>query len=240
MLTSAYSQLDIAKAHADAKTAQLEATLDGMSDGVAMMDAQLCLVEWNRRFPEIAGVPRELLRVGLPMEDILRAQANAGQFGPVNVEAEVARRMALLRSGGNLGAVERTRPDGRTIELRRNRLPDGGFVTLYADVTARKQVEDALREATRHRRGGDRGEVPLRRHRQPRDPHAAERLARDADPAARRGLPPAQQALLDMARQSGDALLGLINDILEMSRMEAGQLTLRPERVRAARRCWTA
>ncbi len=44
------------------------------------------------------------------------------------------------------------------------------------------------------------------------------------------GMAATQQALLDMARQSGDALLALINDILEMSRMEAGQLALRPSR----------
>jgi CheY-like chemotaxis protein len=42
------------------------------------------------------------------------------------------------------------------------------------------------------------------------------------------GVAARQQVLLDMARQSGDALLALVNDILEMSRMEAGQLTLRP------------
>ena len=38
---------------------------------------------------------------------------------------------------------------------------------------------------------------------------------------------PPQRMLLDVARQSGDALLALINDILDMSRLEAGQLSLR-------------
>ncbi len=228
MLTSANSHLEIARAHADAKTAQLEATLDGMSDGVVMMDAQLCLVQWNRHFPEIAGVPRQLLRVGLPIEDILRAQAKAGQSGPVDVEAEVAQRMALLRSGGHLGTMERTRPDGRTIELRTNRLPDGGFVTLYADVTARRQSEDALRDASAIAEAAAAAKsrfVAIVSHeiRTPLNALLATlTLLHDV------GLPPAQQALLDMSRQSGDALLGLINDILEMSRMEAGQLSLRP------------
>jgi signal transduction histidine kinase/CheY-like chemotaxis protein len=228
MLTSANSQLEVAKAHADAKTAQLEATLHGMSDGVAMIDAQLCLVAWNRQFPEIAGVPSGILRVGLPMEDILRAQAQTGQFGPVDQEAEVARRMALLRSGGLLGNVQRTRPDGRTIELRRNPLPNGGFVTLYADVTAHKQIEDALRDASAIAEAATEAKsrfVAIVSH-EIRTPLNA--LLSTLTLLHDGGLPPAQQALLDMARQSGDALLGLINDILEMSRMEAGQLTLRP------------
>jgi signal transduction histidine kinase/ActR/RegA family two-component response regulator len=228
MIAAANSQLEVAKAHADAKTAQLEATLDGMSDGVAMMDRRFLLAEWNRQFPEIAGVPPQLLRVGLPMEDILRAQVKSGQFGPVDMETEVARRMALLREGGLPGSIERTRPDGRTIELRRNPLPDGGFVTLYTDVTARKQVENALRDARAIAEAATEAKsrfVAIVSHeiRTPLNALLATlTLLHDA------GLPPSQQALLDMSRQSGDALVGLINDILEMSRMEAGQLSLRP------------
>lgn len=118
-----------------------------MTDGVMMLDADLRLVEWNARFAEFAGVPERMLRVGLPIADILRAQAAAGEFGEVDVEAEVARRMALLRSGGSSGTIERTRPNGRIMELRRNPLPDGGFVTLYTDVTARRQAEEQLRQA---------------------------------------------------------------------------------------------
>jgi signal transduction histidine kinase len=88
-----------------------------------------------------------MLRIGLPMPDILRAQAAAGEFGEVDVETEVARRMALLRTGRSSGTIERTRPNGRIMELRRNPLPDGGFVTLYTDVTARRQAEEQLRQA---------------------------------------------------------------------------------------------
>jgi signal transduction histidine kinase len=118
-----------------------------MTDGVMMLDPSLRLVEWNARFAEFAGVPEGMLRVGLPMPDILRAQAAAGEFGEVDVETEVARRMALLQTGRSSGTIERTRPNGRIMELRRNPLPDGGFVTLYTDVTARRQAEEQLRQA---------------------------------------------------------------------------------------------
>ncbi|MBV9251795.1 MAG: PAS-domain containing protein [Acetobacteraceae bacterium] len=228
VLSAANAELALAKARADAKAAQLEATLSGMSDGVAMMDAQLRLVEWNAHFPQIAGIPPEMLHIGLPMEDILRAQALGGQFGDVDVDAEVARRMAILRAGQTPGVVERRRPDGNTIELHRNWLPDGGFVTLYTDVTARKRAEDALREARAIAEAATEAKsrfVAIVSH-EIRSPLNA--LLNTLHLLADGSLRPAQQALLHMARQSGDVLLGLVNDILDMSRMEAGQLTLRP------------
>ncbi len=130
-----------------AQAAKSDAILKGMPDGILVMDGNLRLVEWNARFPEFAGVPSEMLRVGLSISEVLRAQAAAGEFGPVDVEAEVERRMALLRSGGSTGVIERTRPDGSTLELRRNPLPEGGFVTLYTDISARRQAESQLRQA---------------------------------------------------------------------------------------------
>jgi signal transduction histidine kinase/CheY-like chemotaxis protein len=124
----------------------LEATLAGMTDGIMMVDADLRLLEWNQRFPEFIGVPADMLRVGLSMEEILRTQAKVGEFGAVDVDTEVARRMALLRTGGSVGTIERPRPGGRMLEIRRNPLPGGGFVTLYTDVTARHETEERLRQ----------------------------------------------------------------------------------------------
>jgi signal transduction histidine kinase/ActR/RegA family two-component response regulator len=130
-----------------AKAAQWQATLAGMPDGLMVLDPDLRLLEWNQHFPEFVGVPAEMLRVGMPLEDILRAQASAGEFGPVNVEAEVRRRIDLIKSGGSTGTIERKRPNGQILELRRNPLADGGFVTLYTDITVRRQAEDQLRQA---------------------------------------------------------------------------------------------
>ncbi|HTI84079.1 MAG TPA: PAS-domain containing protein [Acetobacteraceae bacterium] len=227
MLTAANSELEIAKARADRKTAQLEATLAGITDGLSMVDGELRLVEWNPRFPEIVGIPASMLRVGLPMEDVLRAQAATGQFGVVDIESEVARRMAHLRAGNVGGTTERERPDGTVIELRRNALPDGGFVTLYVDITARKMAERALRDANALAETANKAMsrfVAVVSH-EIRTPLNA--LLNSLTLLVDRGLAGPEQALLDTARQSGDALMALINDILEMSRMEAGQLSLR-------------
>ena len=227
MLAATNAQLQVAKAEADAKAEQLEATLGGMTDGIYMMDAQFCLVEWNARFPDLAGIPPDLVRVGLPMEVILRAQANSGLFGDVDTEAEVARRMSVLRSL-DYGTTERTRPDGRTLELRRRALPDGGFVTLYSDITEHKRVEAALRESRANAESANAAKsrfVAIVSH-EIRTPLNA--LLNTLRLLADSPLSASQRGLAGMASQSGDALSSLIEDILEMSRMEAGQMTLRP------------
>ena len=228
VLAAANTQLELAKASADAKSAQLEATLVGMTDGVAMVDGRMQLVEWNPRYPGLAGVPSGILRVGLPIEEVLRAQVSAGEFGDVDIEAEVARQAEFLSSGNHPATTERTKPDGRVIELRRNRLPDGGFVTLYTDITARKQTEATLRQAGAVAEAAARAMsrfVAIVSH-EIRTPLNA--LLSSLTLLADSNLAPTQQALVDMSRQSGNALMALVNDVLEMSKMEAGQLMLRP------------
>ena len=140
MLAGAGAQLEVARARADTKAAQLEATLAGTLDGVAIIDTDLRLVGWNPRFSELAGVPAAILHTGMPMADILRAQAAGGQFGEVDIEAEVARRVAALRSS-YAATIERPRPDGTIVELRRIQLPDGGLVAMYSDISVRTSSE---------------------------------------------------------------------------------------------------
>jgi signal transduction histidine kinase/FixJ family two-component response regulator/HPt (histidine-containing phosphotransfer) domain-containing protein len=228
VLEHAYGEAESAKAQAEARTSQLQATLSGMSDGVMMLDEYLRVMQWNEPFAALTGMPRDVLRVGVPMETLLRAQALAGEFGPVDVEAEVRRRMARLRDMRAVGVSERTRPNGRTIELRRSALPSGGYVTVYSDITARKQIEEAqaaarklAEEATEQKTRF----VAIVSH-EIRTPLNA--VVNSLTLLDQSGLSPVQHRLTDTARQAGDALLDLINDILELSKMEAGRLAMRP------------
>lgn len=228
MLALAYEQLSQAKAAAEARAMQFNATLAGMSDGLMVVDADLKLVLCNDRFSDVTGVPAAILAPGLPLEAMLRAQAAAGEFGAVDIEAEVARRMALARAHRDYGVTERTRPNGRTIELRRNALPDGGFVTLYTDVTARRRAEAAAREAARARVAAteEKAHFVTTVSHELRTPLNA--LLDALSLLAAESLSERQQSLAATAGAAGQALLGLVRDVLELAQMEAGRLVLRP------------
>jgi signal transduction histidine kinase/DNA-binding NarL/FixJ family response regulator len=229
-----YAELSSAKALADTKGDQLEAILSGMSDGVMMLDANLALVAWNARFCDYTGVPPQALRVGATMEELLRAQALAGEFGSVDVESEVRRRVRQLHAAAGVGTNERRRPNGRTIELRRSLLPGGGFVTLYTDITQRKQAEAAQRAARRlaDTASEERMRLVAMVSHEIRSPLNA--VVSSLSLLEQSGLTPAQRRIAGAAREAGITLLELVADVMQMTEMEAGQLALRPASVALA------
>ena len=125
--------------------AVLRNAVGNISQGISLMDDDLNLVVCNHRFLELLDLPEFAGAPGTNLVEVLRYNAERGEFGEVDPDALVSRQLARARRLEPY-VIERTRPNGRIIEYIGKPLPDGGFVVTYTDITERKQNEIALRE----------------------------------------------------------------------------------------------
>jgi signal transduction histidine kinase len=124
---------------------ELRITFENMGDGVALFDASSRLVAWNRHFQKMFDLPDDLLEQHRTYEEHLRFLAARGDYGGgLDAEKQIH---ALVATTDKPSVYERTRPDGRVLEIRRNPVPDGGFVLIFSDITERKRSEEEVRAA---------------------------------------------------------------------------------------------
>ncbi|MBI3452068.1 MAG: PAS-domain containing protein [Rhodospirillales bacterium] len=126
------------------KSSVLESTLEGMDEGVCVVDRDLRLTVWNQQFASMFELPEKLVRRGRPIRDIIQYLAERGELGEADPAGEVRAHLEALISP-DPQQHERRRPNGRYIEVRRNPMADGGCITMFTDITKRKIAERALR-----------------------------------------------------------------------------------------------
>lgn len=121
-------------------------SLESMEQGISVIDKNLNLVAWNKRYTQLYEYPDEYLAVGTPIEKLMRYNALKGELGPGDVDQMVTRRLEHLRNG-TPHRFTRQRADGHVIEMVGNPLPGGGFVTSFNDITSHVEIQQALEEA---------------------------------------------------------------------------------------------
>jgi len=120
----------------------LQTALEHVSEGIAVFDKDLQLVCWNRQFGEVLDVPREMLGIGTPLQDILRLHAERGVFGEGDIDDIVAARMARYTMAAPF--IERFSDRNLMLDVRTNDMPGGGIVATFTDVTPSVAAAEAL------------------------------------------------------------------------------------------------
>ncbi|MDG2516235.1 hybrid sensor histidine kinase/response regulator [Lysobacter soli] len=240
----------VGEASADLRFNQrvLEAALHNMSQGISVVDAELRLVAWNRRYAELFGFPDELLTVGRPIAELsrwaLQRLPSRGWSGR-DLERALERRLAFMRAG-TPHLSERVLPDGSIVEIRGNPMPGGGFVATFTDVTAFRRAEAGLimanetlelRVAERTadlevaKRDAERANEAKSRflaaigHDLMQPLHAAQLFA---DALAQQPLDVRQRETVAQIGGALDSTNDLLTGLLDMSRLEAGGLEPQP------------
>ncbi|OUL59038.1 PAS domain-containing hybrid sensor histidine kinase/response regulator [Pseudoalteromonas ulvae] len=123
----------------------LYTALENLSHGISVVDKDLKLVAWNKRYIEMFEYPENFLESGQPIEEVIRFNVNKGDCGPGEFEDQVQKRVQHLKNG-TPHHFTRKRRNGKVFEMIGNPLPDGGFVTCFSDVTNHINTQDALEE----------------------------------------------------------------------------------------------
>ncbi len=143
---AALSLLDGASAAIQYNRDLLQTALDEVRQGIVVIDRDLRLVTWNRRFRDLLDLPPDLVQIGSSIDHILRSLAHRGEFGAGAVDKLTHQNISMFLSTGETLRKKMYRSQ-ITLEIRTSPMPTGGYVTTFADVTEQVQAEEALATA---------------------------------------------------------------------------------------------
>ena len=125
--------------------AMTSAGLNLIAQALTIYDQDLRLAVCNAPFKSMFDLPAALVTPGATFQDTIRHLASRGEYGEVDdLDAFVTERVEVARAF-EPHYMERTRANGRTISVEGSPLPQGGWVTVYTDISASKQQETLLR-----------------------------------------------------------------------------------------------
>jgi len=128
----------------------LFASFESISSAISVVNADLKIVAWNKRYEQMFNYPEGMLCVGRPTADLVRYNAERGMLGAGEVEKQVQTRLGHLMAGKPYRVV-RNHNQG-VIEIKGRPLPTGGYVTTYDDISefinAQHELEQRVSERT--------------------------------------------------------------------------------------------
>lgn len=222
-----------ARQEALAKQAALEATFENMSQGIAMFDGDFRLAAFNRRFLDLLDLPEGCLLPGDTLESFIRYNAERGEYGDKPVDEAVAERIGRAHCNEPI-RFERERPNGVVVEIRTQPLPAGGFVATYTDVTERHENARNLIQArlsAEHANDAKTLFLANMSHELRTPLNAIIGFAAILNEQMFGPLSERYQGYATDIRESGEHLLSVINDILDLTKVETGHGDYAPERV---------
>jgi hypothetical protein len=205
------------------------AAIEAIPDGFVLYDREERLLTCNQRYRDTYPASAPAMQPGTKFEDILRyGLANSQHADAIGREEEwIKDRLKRHRDGS--GTSEQQLSNGRWIRAHDHPTPDGGRVGLRVDITQLKEHETALEAARTAAEAASRAKSAFLANMSHEIRTPMNGVVGMAELLCDTGLTEEQRLFAETIRSSGEALLVIINDILDYSKIEAQRLTLRPE-----------
>ena len=126
----------------------LAVSFESISSAISVVNADLNIVAWNKRYEQMFNYPTGLLRVGRPVAELVKFNAERGLLGAGDIEQQIHIRLSHLMSGKAYRVVRQHNQS--VIEINGRPLPEGGYVTTYADISEFIRAQDELEKANQY------------------------------------------------------------------------------------------
>ena len=199
--------------------------LESVSQGLAYWNAHDELVFWNDRFREFSGVAAESLKPGLKYIEFLMVRINSGGVRIPKSHASHWIQAQLKRRKKPHSEIE-GQYRGKWLRTVDQRLPDGGMLTTVSDIGDLKTREQEAAEAAKTAEAANqaKSEFLATVSHEIRTPMNG--VLATAGLLSASELSDEQRRFVETITFSGQSLLAILNDILDLSRIEAGNLEL--------------
>ncbi len=205
------------------------AAVEAIPDGFVLFDREDRLLTCNQRYREIYAQSAPAMVPGAKFEDILRFGLARGQHLDAVGQEEhwIAERMERHRNP--VALHEQQLSDGRWLRAHDHPTPDGGRVGLRVDISEIKNQQAALETARTAAEAANRAKSAFLANMSHEIRTPMNGVVGMAELLCDTDLTDDQRLFAETIRSSGEALLVIINDILDYSKIEAERLTLQPE-----------
>ncbi|MEZ5910985.1 MAG: response regulator [Paracoccaceae bacterium] len=205
------------------------AAIEAIPDGFVLFDRADTLVMCNDRYKQIYPDSAQVMEPGASFESILRFGLDRGQYtDAVGREEEwLAERLAQHRNPQ--GLVEQHLGDGRWLRILERETPDGGRVGLRVDISELKQQQAELDGARIEAESANRAKSAFLANMSHEIRTPMNGVVGMAELLCDTALDDEQRLYAETIKSSGEALLAIINDVLDYSKIEADKMVLHPE-----------
>ncbi|MGI9383387.1 MAG: PAS-domain containing protein [Methyloligellaceae bacterium] len=210
------------------KTEALEVVLNNTRHGLTWFDSDLTLRAWNQKFRELLMFPEDEFELGDPFAKFIRFNAERGEYGPGDVQQLVVERVDIAKKF-EPHAFDRDRGDGTMLRIEGYPVPEGGWVTVYTDVTEDLRQQQALEEEKERAKAASQAKSEFLANMSHEIRTPLNGILGMSELMLTTKLDSRQHNFADTILKSSMSLLTIINDILDFSRIEAGKIQLEPK-----------